>query len=123
VSHGCDEHGPPPPMLLLRHGATGRSRFAIVKVVTLAGTVADAVLLIKTNVEPDRRIECAMLIETKPGQFIVKKIRRLRIGEIAVEQSPVCDRACDPMNQLPHRSFASSLFWISPVSDVAVKIF
>ena len=118
-----DETGAPLRVLILGRGAIGRSRFAIVKVVTLAGTVADAVLLIKTDVEPDRRIECAMLIEAKPGQFIVKKIRRLRIGEIAVEQSPVCDRSCDPMNQLSDRCFASALFRISPIRDVAVKIF
>ena len=60
------------------------SRLAIVEVIAFARAVADAVLVIKTDVEPDRRIERAVLIDAKPGQLVVKNFRRLRIGEIAV---------------------------------------
>ena len=118
-----DETGTALRIFILGRGAIGRSRLAIVKVIAFARAVADPVLLIKTDVEPDRRIECAVLIEAKPGQLIVKKVRHLRIGEIAVEQSPICDGARNPMNQLPDRRFPPALFRISPVGDVAVKIF
>ena len=54
-------------------GAFGLSGLAIVKVIAFARALADAVLVVKADVEPDRGIECAMLIEAKPGQFIVKR--------------------------------------------------
>ena len=79
--------------------------------------------MIQADVEPDRRIERAVLVQAQPGQFIVKNFRSFRIREVAVRQSPVGNRARDAVNQLPHRSFSSALIWIGAVRDVAVKIF
>jgi hypothetical protein len=46
-----------------------------------ARAFADAVLMIQPDVEPDRRIERAVLVQAQPGQFVVKSFRRFRIAK------------------------------------------
>ena len=79
--------------------------------------------MVQANVEPDRRIKRSVLIQTKPGQFVVKSFRGLCIREVTICNSPVGNRARDTMNQLPHRSFSSAFMRIGAVPDVAVEIF
>ena len=79
--------------------------------------------MIQADVEPDRRVERAVLVHAEPGQFIVKNLRSFRIREITVRHSPIGNRARHSMNELPHGSFSSALVWIGAVRDVAVKVF
>ena len=79
--------------------------------------------MIQTNVEPNRRVEGAVLIQAKPGQFIIKNLRRFRVHEIAVGHTPIRDRLSDAMYQLAHRSFAAALVRVGAIGNVAVKIF
>jgi hypothetical protein len=110
-------------IFVLRRCALRFSGFAIVKVIARARVLADPVLMIQPNVEPDRRIERAMLIEAKPGQLVIKNRRRIRIREITVGHPPIRDRSRDAVNELAHRSFATALVRIGTVPDVAIKIF
>ena len=79
--------------------------------------------MMQTDIEPNRRVERAMLIHAKPGQLIVKNFRRLFVRKITIRDSPIGDRPRDAMHQLPHRSFAAAFVRIRAVGDVAVKIF
>ena len=89
---------------------------AIVKPIASAGVVADAVLVIETDVEPDRRIERAVLVHAKPGQFVVKNFA-LGLGEITILDAPIGNRAADAVDELTHRGFALGRVLL------AVKIF
>src|SRR5207245_4989707 len=90
---------------------------AIVKIIAGTRTLAHAVLMIQTNVEPDWRVKRAVLVQAKPGQFIVKNFRSFRIREVTICYSPIGDRPRDPMNQLSHRSFSSAFVRIGAVGD------
>ena len=79
--------------------------------------------MIQADVEPDWRIERAVLVQAQPGQFIIKNFRSFRVCEVTVRQTPIGNCARDPMNQLPHRSFSSALVRIGTVRDVTIKIF
>ncbi len=59
-----------------------------------------AVLVKQTDVEPDRAIERAVLMQTEPRQLPVKVVAVLGGVEVAVRQTPVGDRAGHPMDQL-----------------------
>ena len=72
--------------------------------------------MIKADVEPDRRVERAVLIHAEPGQFVVENFRRFRIGEITVRDAPVRDRARDAMDQLPHGRLAPALCGSVPLA-------
>ena len=74
------------------------------------------------DVEPDRRIESAMLVHAKPGQLIVKSLGLFRIGEISVGDAPVGDCARDAMHELAHGRFTPTFVRIRAVGDVAIKI-
>ena len=104
-------------------GALRFAGLAIEKVIPGPGVLPDAVLMIQADVEPDRAVESAMLIRAKPGQLVIKNLRGFRVGEIAIRQAAIGDRAGDPMNQLPHRRFAAAGVRVGPVGDVAVEIF
>ena len=79
--------------------------------------------MMEPDVEPDRRVERAVLIHAKPGQLVVKSLGCFRVREIAVGDSPVGDRSRDAMHQLPHGRFPAALVRIRAVRDVAVEIF
>jgi len=55
--------------------------FAIVEIIAGPGAFADTILMIQADVEPDRRVESAVLIQAQPGQFIVKNFRSFRIAK------------------------------------------
>ena len=89
-------------IFVLRGGALGLAGRAIVKIIAGARVSADAVLMIQADVEPDRRVKRAVLIQAKPGQFVVKNFRRLGIGKITVRHSPIRNRSRHAMNELAH---------------------
>ena len=62
VVHRLDEAGAALRIFVLCMGALGLAGLAVVKPVALAGIFADAVLVEKPDVEPDRRIEGAVLV-------------------------------------------------------------
>jgi hypothetical protein len=78
--------------------------------------IADLVLMIKADIEPDGRIEGAILIDAQPGQFIVKNLP-FGLVEIAVAHAPIGDGPADAMDQLADGRF--------PFAGVllAVKVF
>ena len=69
------------------------------------GVFADAVLMIEPDVEPDGRIERAVLVHAEPGQFFVENFA-IFLGEIAVLDAPIGDGAADAMDQLANGRFA-----------------
>ncbi len=79
--------------------------------------------MVEANVEPDRRVECAVLIRAKPRQLVIKSFRDLGVSEITIGDTPVGDRASDAVNQLADGGFSSTLAWIGSVRDVTVKVF
>ena len=99
------------------------ARLAIVEIISLARVFPDPVLVMEPDVEPDRAVESAVLIGAEPGQFVVKNLRRLRIGKIAIRHPAIGDRAGDAMDQLPNGCLAAAFVRVGPVGDVAVKIF
>ena len=103
--------------------AFGLAGLAIVEIISEPCPAADAVLMMQTNVEPDRRIESTMLVQAKPGQLVVKSFRRLRVREISIGNTPIGDGSRDAMHELTHRSFPAALMRIRPVGDVAIEIF
>src|SRR5206468_11801515 len=123
VAHALDKAGATLWILVLRWRPFGFAGLAIVKIISGAAVLAHTVLMIQSNVEPDRRIKGAMLVQAEPGQFVVESLRSFFIGEVAIRDSPVGDRARDPMNKLPHRHFSSAFVWIGPLGDVAVELF
>ena len=84
-----------------------RSAWPVLRIaepVAAAGGIADVILVIEPDVEPDRRIECAVLIQAQPGQLIVKHFA-VGLGEIAVLDPPIRDRPANAVNELPHGGF------------------
>ena len=69
--------------------------------VAAGGIVAHAILVVKSHVEPNRRVEGAILVDAQEDQFVVKDLA-VFLGKIAVLDTPVCDGAADPMDQLAH---------------------
>ena len=96
---------------------------AIKEEIALSASCADPVLLVETNIEPDRTVEGTILIEAKPGQLLTKSFGRLRVREITVPQTPVRDRTRHAMYQLPDRTLSSAVTGIGAVGNVSVKIF
>ena len=96
---------------------------AVVEIIARARVLPDAVLMIEADVEPNRAVECAVLIEAEPGQIVVENLRRFGVGEIAVGHAAIGDRAGDAMDQLPDGSLAPAVMRVGSVRDVAVKIF
>ena len=121
--HALDEAGAALRILVLRRRALRPAEFAIVIIIPEPAVPADAVLMVQADVEPDRRIESAMLVHAKPGQLVVKCFRFVRIREISVGDTPIGDGPGDAMHELAHRRFAAALVRIGPVGDVAVKVF
>ena len=54
--------------------------------------------MIQPNIEPDRRIKRAVLVQAQPGQLVIKSFGSFRICEVIVRDSTVGDRARDAMN-------------------------
>ena len=61
---------------------------------------------IQADVEPDGRIERAVLMQAEPGQLAIESLAVLGRGEVAVVDAPIGDRAADAMDQLPDAVFA-----------------
>ena len=116
ILDGLDEAGAALGIFVLGGATLGFARLAIVEPVAAAGIFPDAVLMVEADVEPHRRVECAVLIHAEPRQFIVENLA-VRLAEVAVLHAPVCNRAADAMNELADRHF--------PLGRVlfAVKIF
>ncbi len=71
----------------------------------------------QSAVEPHRRIERPVLVQTEPGQLFVKHLRVGLAREIAIVQAPIRDRARHAVNQLTHRNLALRR------ADLSIKIF
>ena len=58
------------------------------------------------HVEPDRRVERAVLVQAKRRQLVVEPLGVLGRGEIAVFLAPIGDRAGHAVDQLANRILA-----------------
>ena len=76
-----------------------------IPVIVAAGAL-DAVLMVQSDVEPDGRIERAVLMQAHPGQVAIEILAVLARLEIAVGDAPVGNRAGDAVNHLPDARFA-----------------
>ena len=110
-------------IFVLGRGALGFAGLAVVKIISFARASSDAVLVIQTDIEPNWRVEGAVLIQAEPGQFIVKNLRCFRVREIAIGHAPIRDRLSDAMNQLAHRSLTTALVRVGAIGEIAVKVF
>ena len=108
---------------VLRRGALGLARLAIVEIIARACAFPYPVLVIEPDVEPNRAVEGAILIGAKPGQLVVEYFGCFRVSEIAVGKAAICERPGHAMDQLSHGGFATSFVRVSAVGDVAVEVF
>ena len=122
VLDALDETGAGLRVLVLGRGPAGATLLAVVEVIALALAVADAVLLVQADVEPDRRVEGAVLVQAEPGQVVVEVLGVLGRREVAVGDAPVGDGARDPVDQLAHRRLAPAFLRVGAVGDVAVEV-
>src|SRR5207248_140497 len=123
VTDALNEAGASLRVFILRPRALGFASLAIVKIISGATVLADTVLMIQTNIEPNRRIKRAMLVRAQPRQIIIEDLGSLFIREVAICYSPIGDRSRHAVNQLPHRRFSSAIVRISPVRNIAIEIF
>ena len=71
-----------------------------------AAVLADVVLVVEAAVEPDRRIEGAVLVDAQPGQFVAENFSVFRRGEIALGLAPIGNCARDAADKLLDAMFA-----------------
>src|SRR5215469_4608124 len=89
----------------MRGSALGFFGFAIIKPVAFARGFADAIFMIQADVKPHGRIEGTVLIDTQPGQFVIKNFA-IGLAEITIGNSPVGDGAGDAVDELADGGFA-----------------
>ena len=99
VIDGLDEARAALRIFVLGRGALGDVGLAIEEPVALGAVLADAVLGEEADVEPDRRVEGAVLIHAEPGEFVVEDLAVL-LAEVTVLDAPVRDGAGDAVDQL-----------------------
>ena len=82
-----------------------------------AAVFADVILVIEAAVEPDRRIEGAILVHAQPGQFIAENFRIFGCGKIPLGLPPIGNGARHASDELLDAvfAFAGAVF--------AIKIF
>ena len=98
VLHALDEAGAP---LRIFVGVVGHHDVALRLVpAPVAGGALHAVLVEEADVEPDRRVEGAVLVHAEPGQVAVEVFAVLLRLEVAVGDAPVGDRAGDAVDEL-----------------------
>ena len=56
--------------------------------------------MVQADVEPDRRIERAVLVQAQPRQLAVEPLAVFLAGKVTVRLAPVGDRSCHPLDQL-----------------------
>ena len=88
--------------------------FGVPMVIVLAAP--DAIDVVESDVEPDRRIERAVLVDAEPGQFLVEDLGVGLRGEVAVLKTAIGDGLADAVDELLDGMLALA------VLDVAVEI-
>ena len=99
VIHGLNEAGAALGEFVLGAGPFGGLGLAIVKPIAARGGAADAILMEKPDVEPDRGIKGAVLVEAEPDQFIVKNLP-IGLVKITIRNAPIGNRPANTMDQL-----------------------
>ena len=82
---------------VLRRGALRLAKRLGVMPVAFGRRAACAVLVVQTNVEPDRRVERGVLVQAQPGEFLVKNFPVFFV-EVTILDSPVRDGPGDAMD-------------------------
>jgi hypothetical protein len=82
-------------------GGGGALDFARLRVpVVISPRALDTVLMKEADIEPNGRVERAVLMEAQPGEIAVEVFAVFAGGEIAVGGAPVGDRAGDAVDEL-----------------------
>src|SRR5258706_6111590 len=92
-------------IFILRIGALGLAELAIIVPIAFRGIFSHAVLVVEAAVEPDRRIEGAILVDTQPGQLLIEHFP-IFLAEVAILYSPISNRAADAVNELANPRLA-----------------
>src|SRR5262249_20089202 len=85
-------------ILVGARGLDHRSRLLVPAPVV--GRADEAVAVEQTHVEPDRRVERTVLVQTERSELVVEPFGVFRCGEIPVSAPPVGNRPCDPVDEL-----------------------
>jgi len=109
-------------VLILRSGAAGALRLAIVKEIARTAIATGLVLVPETDIEPDGGIEGAVLVQGEPGELVVKGLGGRRVREVAIRAAPIGNGAGDAMNELADRRFAPAGVRIMPFGRIAIKV-
>ena len=99
VFYGLDEARAALGVFVLSGSAFGFVGLGIVKPITLGGVLADAVLVVKTDVEPYRRVKRAVLIHRQPSQ-LVEEYFAICLAEVTILDAPVRNGPRDAMDKL-----------------------
>src|SRR6266511_4460375 len=102
-----DKTGAALRVFILSRGALGLTRLAVVIPVAGRRVVADAVMVVETDIEPNRRVERPVLVEAEPGQLVIKDLAVGRV-KVTIFCAPVGDGPADAVDQLAHRGLALS---------------
>jgi len=100
-------------IFVLRIGTLSLTCLAVVVPVALRGVLADSVLVIEADIEPDGRVERTVLVDAEPGQLLIKNLS-IFLAEIADGDAPIRNGATDTMNKLANGgfTFGSVLFTV-----------
>src|SRR5690606_22415657 len=91
--------------------------------VPLLAALANSVLVVESDVEPDRRVEGTVLVKAEPGEVVVKGFRAGGVPQVAVFETPVGDGAGDPVDELPDRVLSAPRPWIGAEPRIAIEVF
>ena len=99
VLHALDEAGRPLRIFVRVVGLI--DQFGLRIPTPVAGRAFHPVLMEQADVEPDGRVERAVLMQAEPGQLAIEPLAVLVAREVAVLRAPIGDRAADAVNDLP----------------------
>src|SRR5262249_47277393 len=72
----------------------------------VVGRSLDAVAVVQADVEPDGRVERAVLVQAEGGELVVEAVGVFLAGEVAVLAAPVADGAGDAVDELADAGLA-----------------
>ena len=122
VVHGDDEAGAGLWPLVGVH-RDDLARGLVPGVDRLVARVRHAVLVVQADVEPDGRVEGAILVDAKPRQLVIERVGVLLRGEVALLLPPVGDGARDAVDELLEAVLALAVGGRAvALLDVAVEV-
>ncbi len=103
VPHRLDEAGAALRVFVLGFCPLRLPGPGIAEPIAAARGVADVILVIEPDVEPNRGVKRPVLIQAEPGQFVIEHFTA-GFGEVSVLNTPIRNRAADAVDELAHGS-------------------